>query len=446
MLDCLCLSAVEEEEMHRSAKSFLMCSGTPIREFLTQHNGNLQAIINKEAEDYILNVNEEQFINYLIQEFTIEIPRPLRDFDINSMLVSDYETQISPENFPEHFPIRHLSRVMQTSKTVIMQVIVYHLPFSGDDKFFRYDPGNTFRYPKVFIEDHSLCFEIINFSRDESVIRQLAAPTIADIQSLWMSLIRGLEPFNTQLFGSICSMLRARKQILLSNKSLLASLGVPLKKRDDLPATFAIPTSQNIKSLIVRPTVTEKGFRPEPTLDQATYQEILEIIHSMGKEFEALPGTYFNKGEEELRDHFLLYLAPRFRNEGSVTGETFSKVGKTDILYRYENSNVFVAECKFWKGQSQFIQTINQLLSYLTWRDSKAAIIIFVKNKEMSSVLKTVQEVTPQHPNYLGFVHEQDTAWFNYRFHINNDPNREVKLAVMLYHIPDVYGGRIKQS
>lgn len=166
----------------------------------------------------------------------------------------------------------------------------------------------------------------------------------------------------------------------------------------------------------------------------------------MGKVFETLPGTYFNKGEEELRDHFLLYLAPRFSNEGSVTGETFSKVGKTDIVYRYENSNAFVAECKFWQGQAQFIQTLNQLLSYLTWRDSKAAVIIFVKNKEMSSVLKTVQEVTPQHPNYLGFVNEQDTAWFNYRFHINDDPNREVKLAVMLYHIPDVYGGRIKQS
>ena len=423
-----------------------MCSGTSIMEFLTQQNSNLQATINKQVEDYILNVNEEQFINYLVQEFTIDVPRPLRDFDINSMLVSDYEAQISPDDFPEQFPVRHLSRLMQTRKTITKQVIVYHLPFSGDGKFFRHDPGNIFRHPEVFIEDRALCFEIINFSEDESVIQQQAVPIINDIQSIWMSLIQDLEPFNRQLFGNTGQLLRARKQKLLSNKRMLASLGVPLKKRDDLPATFAIPTPQNIKPLLMKPTVTEKGYKPEPTLDQSTYQEILEIIHSMGKEFETLPGTYLNKGEEELRDHFLLYLAPRFRNEGSVTGETFSKVGKTDIVYRYENSNAFVAECKFWKGQAQFIQTINQLLSYLTWRDSKAAIIIFVKNKEMSSVLKTVQEVTPQHPNYLGFVNEQETAWFNYRLHINDDPNREVKLAVMLYHIPDVYGGRIKQG
>jgi hypothetical protein len=432
--------------MYRNPKNFLMCSETSIIEFLAQHNSKLQAAINKEAEDYILNVNEEQFINYFAQEFTIDIPRPLTEFDINSMFVSDYEAQISPEDFPVEFPIRHFSRVIRTGKTVPKQVIVYHLPFSGEGKFLHYNPGKSLRFPEVFIEDHSLCFEIINFSENESEIRRLAVPIINDIQSIWLSLISDLEPFNNQLSRNIEQMLKARKQKLLANKQMLASLGVPLRKRNDLPATFAIPTPQSIKPLMVRPTVTERGFRPEPKLDQTTYQEILEIIHSMGKEFETLPGTYFNKGEEELRDHYLLFLAPRFRNEGSVTGKTFSKVGKTDIVYRYENSNVFVAECKFWKGQAQYIQTINQLLSYLTWRDSKAAIIIFVKNKEMSSVLESVRQVTPQHPNYLGFVNEQDTSWFNYRFHINDDPNREVKLAVMLYHIPDVYGGRVKQN
>lgn len=30
----------------------------------------------------------------------------------------------------------------------------------------------------------------------------------------------------------------------------------------------------------------------------------------------------------------------------STTGETFNKAGKTDFLISYENTNVFVAECK----------------------------------------------------------------------------------------------------
>jgi len=92
-----------------------------------------------------------------------------------------------------------------------------------------------------------------------------------------------------------------------------------------------------------------------------------------------MPSTYSNKGEEDLRDHILLVLEPRF--QGSATGETFNKTGKTDILLRFEGKNVFIAECKFWNGIKLFFETISQLLAYLTWRDSKAAVIIFVKTK-----------------------------------------------------------------
>ena len=139
-----------------------------------------------------------------------------------------------------------------------------------------------------------------------------------------------------------------------------------------------------------------------------------------------------------MKKHFetiiLLYLEPRF--EGSVTGETFNSTGKTDILIRHENSNVFIAECKFWRGQKEYLDTITQLLGYLTWRDSKSAIIVFVKNKNLSSVLEITEEVTPNHSNYLGLVDKKEDTWFNYRFHIDGDRNREVKLAVLFFHIP----------
>jgi hypothetical protein len=44
-------------------------------------------------------------------------------------------------------------------------------------------------------------------------------------------------------------------------------------------------------------------------------------------------------------------------------GETFNFEGKTDILIRVEALNVFIAECKLWKGEKQFLATIDQLLS-----------------------------------------------------------------------------------
>ena len=158
------------------------------------------------------------------------------------------------------------------------------------------------------------------------------------------------------------------------------------------------------------------------------------MINDVGKEFERLPSLYANKKEEHLRDHFLMMIEPHF--DGSATGETFNKTGKTDILLRYEGTNVFIAECKFWKGKKALLDTISQLLGYLTWRDSKAAVILFVRNRDFTTILETAKEEISKHSNYLEFLGIQDETWLNYHFHLNGDRNRLIDLAVMFFHLP----------
>lgn len=94
-----------------------------------------------------------------------------------------------------------------------------------------------------------------------------------------------------------------------------------------------------------------------------------------------MPSIYKDKGEEDLRDHIIMTLDPNFEY-GSVTGETFNKTGKTDIQLRHDSSVVFIAECKFWTGEKGFLRTIDQLLNYLTWRDTKTSVIMFVRQKD----------------------------------------------------------------
>ncbi|SCG86831.1 putative uncharacterized protein [Methanobacterium congolense] len=172
---------------------------------------------------------------------------------------------------------------------------------------------------------------------------------------------------------------------------------------------------------------------PEP-LGEDIYHVILNTIFNTGRSMERYPSTNIDKDEEGLRDVLLLTL--QNSNELSATGETFNKKGKTDILIRHGNSNVFVAECKIWRGELNHIESIDQLLGYLTWRDSKSALIIFVRNKKISSILEKTKKFTAKHPNYLKHLNDENESWFNYRFHINGDPNREVKLAVLIFHIP----------
>lgn len=150
---------------------------------------------------------------------------------------------------------------------------------------------------------------------------------------------------------------------------------------------------------------------------------------------ETLKCTHAAKDEETLRDHILLYLTPRF--EGTSTGETFNKSGKTDILLRFEASNVFIAECKSWSGAKGLLTAIDQLLSYLTWRDSKAALVLFVRNKDFSAVLETIKEVVPTHSQFVRHVRDVDESWFEYRLGLPGDPGREVWLSILAFHLPN---------
>lgn len=176
-------------------------------------------------------------------------------------------------------------------------------------------------------------------------------------------------------------------------------------------------------------------FAPEPAISNSDYMLILEAINEVGKSYERLPSNYAGKDEEGLRDLFLSTLSLAFEAV-SLTGETFNKKGKTDILIKYENNNVFVAECKFWGGAKKHLETLDQLLSYLTWRDSKTAIIYFVDNKKLQPVLDTIKSETPNHKCYVKTFGNKNEAWFNYHFSMLEDQSRGLELAVLVFHYP----------
>jgi hypothetical protein len=208
---------------------------------------------------------------------------------------------------------------------------------------------------------------------------------------------------------------------------------VPIRRATSVPATFAIPAVVR-KKIIPKPQASAGIFQPEPAIDETVYEEILQIIQDTGRVFERLPSTYADKDEESLRDHLILQLEPRF--EGSTTGETFNKSGKTDILMRYQNRNVFVAECKFWRGEKAHFEALDQILSYLTWRDSKTALVYFVDAKEMSLPLKALAEGTPKHPCFVAEGEKKEESWLNFEFHLPGDKGRSVRLAILSFHLP----------
>ena len=139
-------------------------------------------------------------------------------------------------------------------------------------------------------------------------------------------------------------------------------------------------------------------YHDEPALNEAQYEDAIIVISSALLSMERTPSVVSDKDEEELRDYILVMLNGTF--QGTATGETFVKSGKTDVLVRVDDRHVFVGECKWWRGSKALTEAIDQLLGYLPWRDEKAALIVFIDNVAASSVFDKVEEAVKHHPTF----------------------------------------------
>lgn len=160
----------------------------------------------------------------------------------------------------------------------------------------------------------------------------------------------------------------------------------------------------------------------------------MNIIRHEGRTWETTPATYKKLEEEELRNIIIAHLNTRY--EGDAAGEVFRKSGKTDIRIEDKERVAFVAECKIWKGAEELRKALNQLLGYLTWRDCKAALVIF--NKSVAGFSTLLEKIPEGLENHDLFVKKEplnkDGEW-KYVFKSDEDSNRLIKIHVFAFNI-----------
>ncbi len=377
--------------------------------------------------DYVLSASEEDLINSISNEYRLDTPI----LDEASIHVDYGEQQIDVSRDPMRY-ITDRDRPFYISGTRV----TFILPFSGDKNILAIQPQNfTFSTGRAAAEivgsEIHFTYAAENLSGQEA--KRAFEQEIVLIRQNLGNLKIALDLHNSGLPQSIRTQIQQRKNKLLADANLAASIGFPIKKRDGAPTTYTIPV-QRSKPRIERPVVPSGPFKPEPALAVADYDAILAIVRNMVQVMEQSPKAFEKMGEEDLRTHFLVQLNGQY--EGRATGETFNFQGKTDILIRDEGKNVFIAECKFWAGEKQFLETIDQLLSYLSWRDTKAAVLVFNRNLNFTDVLDQIAESTPKHANCKRFVSKLDESSFRYVFHQPNDNNREFTLTILAFDIP----------
>ena len=186
------------------------------------------------------------------------------------------------------------------------------------------------------------------------------------LTTLLKRIEEGLQPieqklrfYNPDLKRWAAMRIQERQTEIASHDRLLGDLertGFRIRHRNDGNENIIVPVKPKVIAAQAKPGPASQ----DPELSLADYDEILSVIRSMVTVFERSPSVFKTMEEEHLRTILLVALNGVFK--GNATGETFNGAGKTDILIRVRDDNIFIAECLIWDGPEHFRKKLTEQL------------------------------------------------------------------------------------
>ena len=396
-----------------------------LRQTIENQGQSLAKEINSLSENEVLTTSQDDMLKYLAEKWRIN-PLAIDESRIH-MDYGDAQIDVSGDSRRAIFNRSGPFYITGTRVTI-------YVPFTGDSVLFKCQPSTfSLSPPRATIRSNELVFTYDLTKEQTSGVKDTfdrdLDQTLVHAERVNAEAVK----FNTALPGHIRQRLDGRREKLLQDRNLVESIGFPLRRTQNPPSTFVAP---DVKRRVAppKPSASSEPFRPEPTLEMGEYEHILSILSNMTAVMERSPSEFKGMREETLRSHFLVHLNGHY--EGQATGETFNYEGKTDILIRVDGRNIFIAECKFWTGPAGLTKALNQLLGYTAWRDTKTALLIFNRDRNMSTVLKGVAETVRGHQNCKGEQHRNSETEFRYVFGHRDDANRELTVTILVFDVP----------
>lgn len=379
------------------------------------------------ASDQLLNMSMADLTDYLVKKYSMDVPR----LDRNGIEVEGREVSVDVSQDPNKL-------ILDRSRPILMEgtEVQLRMPFSGDQTMFNVQPSIHSLVPpngRVSPSAVTLVHQGLNLAGED--VRLCFDRAIEEIERHLEWLRADAKSWKDELRQFANAYVSQRRGKLIADRQLVESLGYPIKKRSTSGGTFHPPKVRRRIPPSLPPS-SVAPFQPEPALDNEHYDFILQTIQNMSVVMERSPTTFHAMNEEQIRTLILVYLNGHYK--GEATGETFNYDGKTDILIRSGNRNIFIAECKFWRGPKKLLEAIDQMLSYVAWRDTKTAILIFSRNRNFTRVLSKIPGVVKEHSCYKRDCEYDFNTGFRFVLRRPDDPARELTLTVLAFDLPRV--------
>lgn len=385
------------------------------------------------TDEEITTCDLQEWADYLVNKYIIE---PIILFE------NDIERSIQEEKVKQRNPFYGYAREPAYYEVDGVS-IKYSIPFDGDAYLFEICPGtrilDSFSTDQFVRPKGDKCgYFSLSLKYAKSTLQNFGEEMAVQVQRDFDNKFRDyrkminnvnaeVDSYNRQLSSVIIQYLEKRKEKAASFVLISNMLQIPLVKNSNAPNVTPIPLKRVTRTPASKPL--RKQAVPESCISDGDYKNINNIIVMCGTTMEKTARSYYLNNEEELRDHLLAALNTHYN---AATGETFRKIGKTDILIEFENKAAYIGECKIWHGEKLFQDAITQVLNYSTWRDIKVTVIIFNKeNQNFKLILEKISSWVKT--EVVSFNQPQENVW-NCRYH-RPDMNIDIDLAVVAFDL-----------
>lgn len=358
--------------------------------------------------------SEEELVEQLVEAARI---RPI---------VLDFDCRYMDE--PVEMPVSG-SDILGGRTTARGTAVCVRIPFTGEKELFKVSPAHSGPpRPSGEVEGEEVVLRWIGRVEDVGMIAPELDRELASLRTYAGWSHSGCTDFNATLRRQAAGWIRERRAHLGKNRELVETLGLPLRKDR---STQLVPVERRTP---VTETPKPAAGPKEAAVSEEVYAAIIAQLSTARHLIERLPETFSPMGEEALRDLLLVILNNQF---GPAGGEVFSRKGKTDILIHHGQGAVFIAECKNWPGPARFRRAIDQLLGYLVWRDTKAALVVFVRENDVTGITEKAKAALVEHPQR---VREGEPLGElpTFIFHHKGDEGRHIRVALLIVPIPPV--------
>jgi len=318
-----------------------------------------------------------------------------------------------------------------------------YVPYTGTQQAFTYRP---LRMPPATPPEATL-------TGQDVVLSIITDPGVAVevVEKLLLGLEENLQQWVAGVNADIATL---QRQIRALVQDLLARRIGVLRQREAMSAAFTLPVRQvdpdraleipvRRTTVILKSSPSTPGAPQEWSLADAVYERMITTITRFADALERRPASarLLLPDEETLRDWLMFLLSANYEapdgGELFIGGETVNGKGKTDILIRHQDRNAFIGECKFWHGQKKFGEAIDQLLGYTVWRDTKAAVILFITSRNATAAINSAGDCLEGHSQCRQAKVPTDPARRSeYVFASPHDDQRAISVALLPVVVP----------